>query len=411
MLRFFLFVFILPAILLFPQSNNYLLFDSKMSPNSSSPDLLLLHHAFQEIEDDLVSSARFHPNVKRLGRAAELLFIWQPINELMISVQHEVFGHGFVGRDLPVFHIDSYHINVPFPYGPGGGETVYSVKTSASVNDLLLMSAGGVTSTAVLANWHKYQCLEKGFVDGREATLYIGSEQDLTFYLLTTHNGSTVILDGNDIVDYIKWLGINYPDNPYSLSTLQKLTLVNFIDPVSYYALISILKYIFIGDSQKAYMIPAGSVRFLPNLRMDLAPFGPEFYIENFLSYNENLTYFYLKGSWIQDRYSAGLGIEYPGLYKWRFLQIGFRADFWKQTDVESGGSFVDAYTNAKQGNPLTQSYYNLWGLALSALLQQQIPGSPVSLFGQIGAKTKGFLPGEGYPGGAILRFGLAIVF
>ncbi len=411
MFRFFFLSFILTTFLLFPQNSNYFLFDPKMSPNSSSPDLLLLHHALQEIEDDIVIHPRFHPNVKRLGRAIELLFIWQPINELALAVQHEVFGHGFVSRDLSPFNVESYHINVPFPYGPSGGDTVFSVKTSATVNDLLLMNSGGVNASGVLGNWFKMQCLEKGVVDGREATLYIGAEQDLTFYLLTTHNSSNVILDGNDMTDYIKWLAINYPGNPYNLPLLQKLCLVNFADPISFYSLISIFKYIFIGETQKAYMIPAGNQSFLPNLRMDLAPYGPEFYIENFLAYDQNISYFYIKGSWIQNRLSLGTGIQYPNLFTWRFFKVGFRLDLWKQTDVHSSQSFVESYMNVKLNKPLDQVYFNQWGFALSALLEQQIPNSPVSLFGQIGGKTHGFLPGESYLGGAILRFGLSLLF
>jgi hypothetical protein len=273
------------------------------------------------------------------------------------------------------------------------------------------MSSGGVTANAVLGNWFKYQCFEKGFVDGREATLYIGAEQDVTFYLLTTHKSTNLIFDGNDMTDYIKWLSLNYPNNPYSLALLQKLSLVNFADPVSFYSLISIFTYIFKGDPMKAYMIPAGSVHFLPNLRMDLAPYGPDFYIENFLMHDEDLTYFYLRGSWIQNKTSLGFGIEYPKIYKWRFLQLGFRADFWKQTDVLSPDSFVESYMNVKLEQPLNNTIVTNWGFALSALIEQQIPGSPLSLYGQLGGKTKGFLPGESFTGGPILRFGLGIVF
>lgn len=393
-------------------SSYYLLFDHDFSPYSSAPGFILIHHSLEIIEDEFVKNLETDNRyVKYLGRAAELLFLWEPTNELMVVTQKEIFGTGYQARALPSVSVKNYKIRVPFPFGTGGGNTNYHIKRSSSINDLLLMNIGGVNATAILANRIKMKSLDLGYIDGRSASFYIESEQDLISSLQRAQPNYNLLLEDNSTADYIKWLNIAYPENEYNLRYLQKLSFINLVDPITFYAGFSALQFVINRTPTKIYGFPINKSNYLPNLRLGLAPYGPEIFFENFLNIPSQTIYFYLKMNQILDKNSLGMGIEYPKIFQTEFFSLGFRADIWKQVIAKSPFNFFEMFERSLIDQTNELIYENVWGGSLSLILEQSVPGSPISLFAQLGAKTKGFLPGEPYNGNPIARFGVGVFF
>ncbi len=51
-----------------------------------------------------------------------MVLIWYPLSEFEVTLQHEVFGHGYRIRDIGsnIVKVQGYEFDPPFPYGDGG---------------------------------------------------------------------------------------------------------------------------------------------------------------------------------------------------------------------------------------------------------------------------------------------------
>src|SRR3990167_7892779 len=100
-----------------------------------------------------------------------------------------------------------------------------------------------------------------------------------------------------------------------TLGKLSTLAFLNLLDPMTFYSWYAWFQYIDNGNTTSIPMIPLWGAALLPNFRLGLTPFGPEVFLENFLMYKGNLTYFYIKGgSFASNRY-YGFGIENKDLW------------------------------------------------------------------------------------------------
>ncbi len=175
-----------------------------------------------------------------------------------------------------------------------------------------------------------------------------------------------------------------------------------------YLSLYSSWKYIFRGTKTSIPMIPIGFYRYLPSFRMGLTPFGPEYYLENFLVKDDSPIYFYLRrGSFAGNHYS-GLGVEYPYVWKFNSLSIGFRADAWLQPAVDFNSSRHSIQDLIKKDwTPLRLKGSHV-GTSLSLICQKEMWDNG-AFFMQIGGKSQGYLAGEELSSGLILRIGLTL--
>lgn len=389
-------------------ATNTLIFDSYFSPYVGADDLILTHDIVEKsklghlADKYLAQKSRW----AQLGRGAELFFFWDPANYVTSITQHEVFGHGYRVRSLADAgaRVINYEIGIPYPYGHGGGLTRYSWDLSKITSfDTLAISTGGVEATAICANRIKFQWLQKGQVNPRQSSLYLFSEHDITNYILRTTKKS-----GDDIADYIYLLNRTYAHSDLSAKTLRKSAFINFLDPFTYYSMFSWYKYVSRGTQGPLPMIPIGSYKYLPGARMGLTPFGPEYYLENFLVKGDKPIYFYLRGGNFAGMKSAGFGIEYPQLWQIGSMFIGVRGDLWQQPKIDSKDLrfACSELKHTKSFNLDIQD--SRLGMSFSVIAQQKL-WSEGALFVQFGAKSKGFVPGEGLEASPILRVGITL--
>ena len=382
--------------------------DRYFSPYIGADDLISAHYGLERFQDWLVPP----PCEPKRGfwagteRFAELFFVWDSINCVAVTTQHEVFGHGYQLRSMhkDSFRVRGYKINIPPPYDSGGGHTAFTYDDAkVTTFQELAVTYGGVEATAILANRLKLNWLQKGFIDARESTFYIGSEQDISGYAWISS-----ARDEGDISRYVRELNKTYPHGHITLSTLKKQALVNLLDPFSFYALYAWWRFVISGKETRIPMMRIGSYNYLPSARLGLTPFGPEFYLDNFLVKDNKPIYFYLRGGNYSKQTYIGFGIEHAYIWNLECLPWGLRLDCWYQPHTAFRNLNYSVEKLNKQGHFTHQPHNPTPGISLTAIGHKKL-WSNGALFFQIGGKTIGFLEGETLQPSLIARIGLTI--
>lgn len=211
-----------------------------------------------------------------LFRALKIGWLETSQNVLENTVMHEVFGHGARAREFgfPV----SYRIELPPPFGDGGGSTIFDWPLEIGVNasryeDLAITIAGIETSNL---SWSRLadQWIERGALDYRDASRFTTAQ-------LTSFT-NTLVTSGSDGSRYIAILnGMRQDDGKESIDVddFETRSLANLLNPFFIVALYrSAITYLFTG--REDYSVPmvslGGGVRYVGWPRYILTPFGPE---------------------------------------------------------------------------------------------------------------------------------------
>lgn len=408
-----LIAFSLPLMLCAAPPTQNLIVDPYFSPYIGADDLLSLSYGIEYAEDWVIKKSDppkrgWIPSLERLG---ELIIFWEPYNYLTMVTQHEVFGHGFRVRSMHSdgANVKKYTFGVPPPYGSGGGATYFTLKPEKTTPfELNAITTGGVEATSILAIRLKLQWLQKGFINAVQTSLYQYSQQDLTTYILVTDDQVPFFGSGEsdgDIRDYVDLLNDSLPNGNLSVSRLKRLALLNYAEPFTYYSLYAWWNYLITGKQMRIPMIPIGSYGYLPGLRLGLTPYGPEYYLENFLVKEQQPVYFYLRGGEYAGLRSYGFGIEHGYLWTVDNTPWGLRADVWFQPNVPYK---ANSSNNLETFDTDHQKHYSMrLGAALSLIGHKKISNN-TALFFQLGGKTTGFLPGEPLTPAVIARLGFS---
>lgn len=412
----FLLAFLLSSFSsLFAQPADYLfIVDLNLSPYMGAEDFLSVHHELERLEERIFTQ---HCSPKknfgaRLGRLGELVLLWWPINETMMLVQHEFFGHGYRIRSLgsKYAEVKGYKIGVPPPYGPGGGATHLHITHRLTTSQEMAIDSGGVEANAIFANRIKLKWLQKGSVDPKEASLYLETEHDLTQYVWSLDDTHWLDFEhGHDIESYLFWLHATYPEAHLSKRQLKIRSLVNFLDPFTYYAVYSWFRYIGSGENTSIPMLCIKNIQYLPGARLGLTPFGPEYYLENFFVKEEKPFYVYLRGGHYAKNTFWGLGVEGDRVWEWERAYLGFRFDLWRQPHYSSQRVFSFLEKIEERFIPDSEGSHQMrFGAAFSLIGAYPCGESPISLYAQLGYKSIGFLPGESLQAAPIARIGIS---
>jgi hypothetical protein len=393
---------------LFADVRYNLIVDPYFTPYIGADDLLSTCRGLEALEDTIYKPPHGQTFLNDTERFADLFLVWEPINYMAMVTQHEVFGHGFWVRSLHSDHafVKRYEFGAPPPYGPGGGGTLYSFAPSQiTAFQELAITSGGVEATAILANRLKLQWLQRGTINPRQATLYLYSQQDLTLYAADTNQSDE---DGHDISHYVRILNKTYPKGHLTDKSVQQHSLVNLLDPFTYYSIYDWFYYIFTGKQGPMPMISIGQYNYLPGARYGLTPFGPEYYFENFLVKQDKPIYFYVRGGSFAKENYWGFGIEHGYLWTIDSMPWGFRLDFWRQPHTAFRNKKYSMENLEKEGHFHTQPHDPHYGICLSLIGHKKL-WSTGALYFQIGGKTVGYLPGEPLQPAVIARIGLTI--
>jgi hypothetical protein len=398
---------------LIAKSPNYYIIDPKFSPIISSEDFISFHYGITTLEDNTIKPSTQNKWYNKLARLGELVFIWGPINEVILTTNHEVFGHGYRIRDIGKSKIKvlGYQINIPTPYGKGGGYTSLDYEKTLTSQEYCAAVGGGTEASSVFSDKLILKYMREKNIDGRTFSLYFLTRHDLTFYTM-----SLDVLDkskSHDISIYRDYINKTYTYDHLSKRRLINMSFINFLDPFTYYSFIGWLKYIVKKDSYKFPSIKIKNISYLPSFRFGLAPYGPEVFFENFFTNSICPAYAYIRFGNFASNTSFGFGFESKKLYKFNdSISLGAKVDLWHQPVILSKrGHTYDSEEDIYLGYSKASLQKKRCGVLATLIYQQQIKTSAANLYLELGYKTKGFVPGESLSNAVISRFGISAVY
>lgn len=382
-------------------AQNTVMVDPHFSPYSGSVNLLFAQQLLIDGEDALFKSSNHKDSTSKVwGRTAEQLLFWYNVNMLAAIAQHEIFGHGYRLRELG-YTPKKYLVT------PWGGATYFIEKEmdSMSVGEMLAVVVGGLEAESIMARDLKMHWIGEGKMDGRLAICYNQAQQSLFWYTWITHLGKLKgdVPSGNDIQAYMYYHNHSYPDGKLTRSKILTWAAFNWLDPMTFYSYYAYFYYIAEGKPWSFPMISLGDdLKYLPNIKIGYAPYAPEAYLENFFLHQGNPLYFYFKGG----KRSFGFGIVYDHLYTNQRGSAGFRFDGWNQAVFNTPATMSELeITNSAYRPSLNQ---RRWGAALSFTGKLNL-FSKLALFGELGGKTSGYLPGYALDRALTARIGLTL--
>lgn len=377
--------------------------DPYFSPYSGSANLLFVQELLIQGEDALFKNVGNRNSTKKVwGRTFEQLLFWYPINGLADVVQHEIFGHGYRFRELG-YTPKKYKFS--FSYLSWGGATYFPDQEvdSMQVGKMIAVVVAGLEAESIMARDLKMHWLAEGKIDGRISSCYTQAQQSLFWYTLITHLGKLKgdVPSGNDIQAYMFYHNHSYRNGELTRGKLLRWASFNWLDPMTFYAYYSFFYYMAEGKPWNFPMISLGeNLRYLPNIKIGYAPYAPEAYLENFFLYQNHPLYFYFKGG----ARSFGCGMAYDYLYTNRRGSVGFRFDGWNQSVFNTSVTIEELENTGSAFRPSLNK--RRWGAALSFTGKLNL-FSKIALFGELGGKTSGYLPGYALNRALTARFGL----
>ncbi len=413
-LKKYLLCFLFISISLF--SEDGIIVDYYFSPYMGAYDLVTSQRYTQAI-DPVLFKRRDEPKkgvMPIIGRFAYLFAFWDPLNLFLTTVQHEVFGHGFRLRTLSQASAVGYSFKWPFPYGDGGGATNYDISNKYTLGDNALVAIAGIEAEYVLAKKMKIDTLYAQTINPFEISLYQNAQQSLLLYSIATHLGDISVknvaetpFEGNDIKSYVATINLMFPNSHLSLSKVEGLAFLNLLDPMTFYNIYAWWLYVFTGKSFTPPVISFGEVKYLPNFKFSLAPYGLEYGLENyFILPGSKPLMAYVKAGGYANNFYMGAGVEFYKAITVEKLSLGFKGDVWFQPSL-SGSAPIIEVDEAKEKPTSNDLQKKLVGIALSAIGQYEIGHKGLNVFLELGGKSKGYLPGYDYAAFPTIRAGL----
>lgn len=379
------------AALKAPSGEWPLKFDSYFSARSGSSIISSVNNALFWSEDQLIEQASpIDQPWSGILRTLELGLLVLPINDVLFLWQHEFFGHGARAREFGLETSWPEYHSWPLPYGAG----LAAISHNDANNELqeLLIILGGVEGASVLADDINMNSWRHKKIYAKSSFMQILASQNITGYLwiFSPETMDENLRDGHDMVSYVKAVNKMYGTEKLNLSYLNWSVAANLLDPYFYLSFYSMYKYVIDGSPNNSfpYFSFGQGVSYLPGVRYILSPFGPEYHLNNYLTiFDRNLLAYIRYGS-LSDTKFYGLGAK-GDVYRYKDLNVGAELHLWRQPQMLSE-SFGDAQ----------------FGIYCAMLMDYQ-PVDFLSLNGQVGYKTPGYVLGERIDSGFIWRAGL----
>lgn len=367
------------------------IFDHYWSPHSSA-SMIISSRALLNEAEDFVFRAK-HAQYGIWSRLA-ITALNDVLNYFLIVVNHEVYGHGFRARSLGI-PISRYSLDLL----GSGGAIYFRFLRRPPADEQLLLTMGGSEANNVLARELLFKNFKNLSLDSRTYRLFFKSYCDLTFYVLSTFLEKKVQdRSGNDIACYIKEINHKHDVDGIDMITLAKGALVFFLNPISYIALWINLNYLLTGKD--AFIIPhlkLGNVNYMPLIRMGLTPFGPMYYLENYIGHGSKTFLVSISGgdSPYYTRGYGGIQLQTTRLWAYKNYGLDVIGTLWCQPKMQLQTS--DQIEDK-----------NSWG-GLVGINNKFKLGKLISLNASILYKNTGFSEGIVANSGLIFRGGFSL--
>jgi hypothetical protein len=361
-------------------------------------------HILGELQDILIPSRLSSESTlsSKLGgiayRMLTLTFIDGPLDVLENTTVHEIFGHGARAREFG--RSVSYHIDLPPPYGPGGGYTT-TVDLNLGVNisrvEHLAFIVGGIETGNISTAHLTRQWAERDTLDYREALRFVNAS--LSVLNNTRRGGGS---DGAFYAAFLNDLFLSSGGRIVHQSTISRRARLNLVNPFFAYALYrSTVSYLIGGHTEFTVpMLSIGAgIRYVGWLRYVLTPFGPQYGMEHLFRRNDQVVGLGIRISDGLGESTFGAGIRVRHLARGEHYSIGARLEIWSQPEFDLLGASVGTRAGG-------------FGTALISTIRFDpgpVPGGAARWSFDLGYKTPGFVEGEALDRGLVLRMGVAL--
>ena len=401
------------------------LFDKKSSCISSSYNIISVHQLLVYQQNKLLKPKLFHERSfprKTLGiiyRISKGILIDMLIDEYLMLVQHEVFGHGDKFREFNLIN-HTYEMNPFWPYGDGSGwaSADYPNGREMSYHEEMAISFNGSQSNKILSKTLLNGILQSQNISYRQALLYTLTNSDLIHYVYTTEKPTNINTDdGNDILNYLFMLNKYEYNKKYkeeigsneeyllftddfglTLSKLKKVFLLDLLNPIQLYSIWTIGKiHILEGKSNSSIpMFNLLQYRYLPQINLGFTPFGLEYILNNYFCYNDKVLNMYVRYGEPTFYSFWGGGINTYNYFTTKYFYLDIKIDIWNQPSLLL---YDDEIENTSSGI----------GGEIILKLSKKIITSNLQLYTEIGYKNDGFIEGEILRNGMLFKIGLKL--
>ncbi len=367
--------------------------DKYSSPYMGSDWMISGLHAYRAIDDIVASSTACNTSTcMTLIRTGKWFFEFS-LSSFATVLQHEIFGHGFRGREFDISDL-SYHINIY------SGATTYPLEQFLSLdsNARAAMVAGGVEATSILSQALEVDFLRDGAVDSRAASMYLVSSLDESVYAFGL--GGNIFRPDNDADEYLAHVNAWFGHDALTSDKLKWSVAWNWLDPMLYVSAWTLFKYIWLGyTSYEFCTLHIGNMRFMPTTRTYLAPYGPEYHLLlNLFTPQDKYIGINLRYGRTDGKTAAGADLIVRPITNNDCFFVENRLSAWRQPHLLKNDV---ASTNTPK-----------WGFGDYLSLYYKLTRN-VFLKGEIGYKVSGYLPGrelsEGVYWGVGFRFNVDI--
>lgn len=343
---------------------------------------------------------------KRTGNVAYRLFkvvlFDLPQENVLLVVNHEVFGHGARLRERFDASID-YQIDAPGPYGDGGGATSFGLRVEPTTAEWLAVGAAGMEADGVAAGLIAHRAFVDRRMRPRDAMRYLAFELDTLAYVLGTGDGPEEA--GHDVFGFLEdYNAAAFAAGARELTAknLRRQVLAGFANPMLGYAVFGIGRYIWNGATDVP--VPAldiAGVRYLPYMRYRLTPFGTEWAVINELAGRIRPLQIELRVGRSPNATPFGVGVRREEVATLREWRLDVAAELWRQPPID-GDSF-ESITGAQR-----------WGAQVRGRVERPLNRTrfgdrPLTLIVDLAVKTQGFVAGEPIGAGFVGRAGIGI--
>lgn len=368
-----------------------LIVDQYFSPYAGAAVNLSGYHAYMFADDKYLLSSDGQVNLGWfIGRSAKL-FVENLLAETLMVVQHEVFGHGYRCRE---FHFS----DVGYGIGIGWGWTGFSDEDfdALSMPKRAALSAAGMEANAIFSQEIRQNWILQNVIDRREGLLYFVTYLDQSDYILGTTDESTS--QTNDINGYVQDINSWYGNNELTKGKLRTYALWDFLDPSLYMSLYSMVQYLSNGTPNiPNYMFDLDKIRYTFCARLLLAPYGPEFQIQNYaLTPTCKLWQLNLRYGNNSNIQSYGLDLWARDLWRYNQWIFGNKFFIWKQPLFLKQNTAVGVEQRIGFGEFVNAEYrINKY----------------FSAIGEFGYKTAGYIQGIPLGNSWVWRIGMSLYY
>ena len=406
--------------------------DPNMSPFAGGHDIITSYKMLMKASDLLSSkSYREKPGFwPGAARWLELNLVWGSIARFADVTQHEVFGHGYRVRDIKGAKVKGYqYIMDACPPFLHKAYTGFDLDPTVTLYDDNIIFSDGLTASEIMRHQMRMDWLESDFIDGRMGIFYTQSLLFETGYSRDkgADDAGYKQRSFTDLWYYIDTLQTLYPNIKISKTGIADKLIVNYIDPFFYIGSRATWQYVYGKGGRDLPMIPFFGGGYIPALRCNLAPHGPEWVIQNYFRTKENSPfYFYAKYGTLGGHKHWGVGLEAPKLAQFGPLAVGCKLDYFDQFVPVNQGSAKQYHSNHKARIESVKNFRHYYYTQATTLVYDGIErqrgglatlilnlkmSETSKLFAHLGYKTAGYLPGESLYKGPITRGGLSLTF